>query len=160
MKIHYTAIMRLKLLFYIVLLSFLPISVYSQESGSCAENLKNAQSLFDKGQVVQVPSILQECMKSGFNREESLAAYRLLIQSYLFEDRLEQADSVMLEFLKKNPEYKISPTDHSSFVHLFNNFKSKTGSSDCISFWTQYAVSYIALPICQHPVNLLKVCIR
>ena len=89
------------------------------------KSLKTAQSLFDKGQVEHVPSMLQECMKSGFNREESLAAYKLLIQSYLFEDKLEMADSTMLAFLKKNPEYQISQTDHSSFVHLFNNFKVK-----------------------------------
>jgi hypothetical protein len=121
MKISIPSFMRLPIL-YFALPGLLSLPVYSQETGSCAESLKNAQSLFDKGQVVQVPSMLEECMKSGFNREESLAAYRLLIQSYLFEDKIEQADSTMLEFLKKNPEYKISPTDHSSFVHLYNNF--------------------------------------
>jgi hypothetical protein len=124
MKIQYPVLMRLHFL-YIVLLGFLPVIVYSQETGSCAEKLKNAQSLFDKGQVELVPSMLRECMKSGFNREESLAAYKLLIQSYLFEDKLELADSTMLAFLKKNPEYQVSQTDHSSFVHLFNNFKVK-----------------------------------
>jgi hypothetical protein len=116
--------MRLHLL-YIVLLVLLSVTGYSQEAGSCAEKLKTAQSLFDKGQVEQVPSMLQECMKTGFNREESLTAYKLLIQSYLFEEKLEMADSTMLTFLKKNPEYQLSPTDHSSFVHLYNNFKVK-----------------------------------
>jgi hypothetical protein len=62
-------------------------------------------------------------MKSGFNREESLAAYKVLIQSYLLEEKLEMADSTMLAFLKINPEYQISPTDHSSFVNLFNTFR-------------------------------------
>ncbi|TAL64694.1 MAG: hypothetical protein EPN88_10575, partial [Bacteroidetes bacterium] len=98
---------------------------YSQETGTCAEKLKTAQSLFEKGQVDQVAGMIKECMKSGFNREESLSAYKLLIQTYLFEDKLEKADSSMLDFLKKNPEYALSPTDHSSFVHLFNNFKVK-----------------------------------
>lgn len=107
------------------LMFVLPFRVYSQEAGSCAENLKNAQALFARGQVEQVPSMLSECMKSGFSREEYLDAYKLLIQSYLFEDKLEKADSAMLEFLKKNPEYELSPTDHSSFVHLFGNFVVK-----------------------------------
>lgn len=124
MKIQYPALMRWHL-FYIVFLVSFPFVAYSQEAGSCAENLKTAQALFEKGQVEQVPSILSECMKSGFNKEESLAAYRLLIQSYLFEDKLELADSTMLAFLKKNPEYQLSPTDHSSFVHLFNDFSVK-----------------------------------
>jgi hypothetical protein len=97
--------------------------LYSQETTTCAENLKNAQALFDKGQIAQVPDMLGECMRSGFKREEQIAAYKLLIQSLLFEDKLAQADSTMLTFLKKYPEYQLSPTDHSSFVNLFNSFK-------------------------------------
>jgi hypothetical protein len=103
----------------------LPLLMFSQEASTCAGNLKNAQSLFDKGQVEMVPGILRECMRSGFKREEQIAAYKLLIQSYLFEDKLEQADSTMLDFLKSYPEYQVSPTDHSSFVFLFNSFKVK-----------------------------------
>jgi outer membrane protein with beta-barrel domain len=98
---------------------------YSQETGSCAEKLKVAESLFTRGQVDQVPPMLTECMKSGFNREESLTAYKLLIQAYLFDDEQDLADSTMLAFLNKNSEYELSPTDHSSFVNLFNTFKVK-----------------------------------
>lgn len=122
MKIQNLILKRLYLLI-ICLLTTAPVYIYSQQTGSCAEKLKNAQTLFDKGQVELVSSILGECLRSGFNREESLAAYKLLIQSYLFEDKLESADSVMMAFLKKNPEYKVSPTDHSSFVYLFNKFR-------------------------------------
>ena len=104
---------------------FITASLYSQEAGTCAENLKNAQSLFSKGQVEQIPSLLKDCLKSGFKKEEELTAYKLLIQTYLLNDKLAQADSTMYEFLKKNPEYQLSPTDHSSFVYLFNNFKVK-----------------------------------
>jgi hypothetical protein len=110
---------------FAALISFVPLVVFAQESTTCAENLKTAQSLFDKGQVEQVPSMLRECMKSGFKREEELAAYKLLIQSFIFEDKIDQADSAMMAFLKKNPEYQLSPTDHSSFVYLFNTFNVK-----------------------------------
>jgi hypothetical protein len=111
--------------FILALLGSIPLISVAQEAESCAEKLKSAQALFEKGQVEKVPVLLQECMKSGFIREESLSAYKLLIQSYLFEDKLEQADSAMMAFLKKNPEYMVSPTDHSSFEHLFNNFRVK-----------------------------------
>jgi len=104
---------------------FITASLYSQEAGSCAEKLKTAQSLFSKGQIEQIPSLLKNCLKSGFKKEEELTAYKLLIQTYLLNDKIEQADSTMYEFLKKNPEYQLSPTDHSSFVYLFNNFKVK-----------------------------------
>ncbi|HBH84420.1 MAG TPA: hypothetical protein DDY34_11495 [Bacteroidales bacterium] len=112
-------------LFLILFAGFIPLAAFPQESGSCAEKLQTAQTLFDRGQVEQVADLLSECMKSGFNREESLAAYKLIIQTYLFEDRLSEADSAMLYFLNRNPEYQLSPTDHSSFVHLFNTFLVK-----------------------------------
>lgn len=116
--------MRIKILILLIPV-LLPLLSYSQESSSCAEKLKTAQTLFDKGQVELVPAMLEECMKSGFTREESLSAYKLLIQSFLFEEKIEKADSAMLAFLKKNPEYEISATDHSSFVNLFNSFNVK-----------------------------------
>ena len=110
---------------YIIIICFLPYICSAQETSSCAEKLKNAQTLFEKGQVEQVPSMLSQCLKSGFTRKESLLAYKLIIQAYLFEDKQETADSAMMAFLKTNPEYQISPTDHSSFVHLYSNFKVK-----------------------------------
>jgi hypothetical protein len=124
MKTIHPPLMRLSFLI-VAILVLSSMSVYSQEAGSCAEKLKNAQTLFQEGHVEMVPSMISECMKSGFNREESLAAYKVLIQSYLLEEKLEMADSTMLAFLKINPEYQISPTDHSSFVNLFNEFKVK-----------------------------------
>lgn len=124
MKIKTPALMKLYIILF-VFLGLIPLSGYSQEEGSCAEKLKTAQSLFDKGKVEQVPSMISGCLKSGFTREESLTAYKLIIQSYLFEEKQSLADSTMMEFLKKNPEYQLSPTDHSSFVRLFNTFMVK-----------------------------------
>lgn len=100
-------------------------TTFSQVTGSCAERLRNAQQLFEKGQTDQIPSLLISCLQSGFKKEEELAAYKLLIQTYLLNDKIEQADSAMMAFLKRNPEYKVSPTDHSSFIYLYNNFVVK-----------------------------------
>ena len=110
------------LLLLIVLLCAGHGTIRGQEKSTCAENLKSAQTSFSKGQVDVIPGLLSECLKSGFNREEALSAYKLLIQTLIFNDRLAEADSSMLSFLKSNPEYKLSPTDHSSFVYLYNNF--------------------------------------
>jgi hypothetical protein len=124
MRITYTFSYFIKSVLTALFVLF-PLTVLPQETSTCAGNLKNAQALFERGQVEQVPDMLHDCMKSGFTREEELAAYKLLIQSYLFEDELEKADSTMLAFLHKNPEYKLSPTDHSSFVFLYNKFRVK-----------------------------------
>lgn len=122
MKTRFRCLTRRQLIL-ILFIGFIPFAGYSQETGSCAEKLLTAQNLFERGQVEQVARLLAGCIKSGFNREESLAAYKLIIQTYMFEDRLTEADSAMLDFLKRNPEYRLSPTDHSSFVHLYNNFR-------------------------------------
>lgn len=113
---------------FILIMAFLAIPFYisAQEAGSCAEKLKSAQSFFEKGQIDQIPALLTGCLKSGFKKEEELAAYKLLIQTYLLNDKLEAADSAMLAFLKSNPEYQLSKTDHSSFVYLFNTFDVKS----------------------------------
>jgi hypothetical protein len=117
--------MLFRLLFASLLLIY-SAELISQETGTCAENLKNAQSFFEKGQVDSVALMLTECLKSGgFKKEEALTAYKLIIQTFLLNDEIEKADSAMFAFLKKYPEYILSPTDHSSFVYLFNGFKVK-----------------------------------
>jgi hypothetical protein len=93
------------------ILCALPQFLFSQEPSTCAQNLKDAQAQFDKGHVEMIPGILKECMRSGFKREEQLAAYRLLIQSFIFEDKLDLADSTMQAFLNRFPEYQVSPAN-------------------------------------------------
>jgi hypothetical protein len=124
MKTYYAPPVISRLLFT-VLLCFISAGLSAQETNTCAEKLKTAQTFFDKGQVEEIPSLLKDCLKSGFKKEEALTAYKLLIQTFLLSDKLVQADSAMLEFLRKNPEYVLSPTDHSSFVYLYNNFVVK-----------------------------------
>lgn len=104
---------------------FVSVPAISQEAGTCADKLKNAQLMYEKGQVEQIPSLLTGCLKTGFKKEEELAAFKLLIQAYLLDDKIDQADSAMLAFLKRNPEYQLSTTDHSSFAYLFNSFVSR-----------------------------------
>ncbi|MGD0582908.1 MAG: outer membrane beta-barrel protein [Bacteroidales bacterium] len=110
------------LICFIIMLCLNQALLKAQEAGTCAEKLKSAETFFTKGQVDSIPDLLSECLKSGFNREEALSAYKLMIQTLLLNDKLREADSSMLSFLKSNPEYKLSPTDHSSFVYLYNSF--------------------------------------
>ena len=132
-------ILRLSLwLLPIVMVILQPCVLYSQETDSCAVKLKIAQSNFTKGQVDQIPELLTGCLRSGFKKEDALSAFKLLIQTYLLDDKVDQADSAMLAFLKEYPEYKISPTDHSSFVYLFNKFEVKPVMMVSIRAGTSY----------------------
>ena len=91
----------------------------------CAVKLRNAENQFNAGLVEDVPALLEECLASGFTDAEELSAYKLIIRSYLFDDKSDMAEEAMMEFLKKYPEYEISPTDHSDFVYLFNKYSVK-----------------------------------
>jgi hypothetical protein len=114
----------LRLFFAIVFILYFS-DMFPQETGTCAEKLKIAQSLFEKGQIEAIPLLLKDCLKSGFKKEEEIIAYKLLIQTCLLNDKIGLADSTMNEFLIQNPEYQLSPTDHSSFGYLFNKFEVK-----------------------------------
>lgn len=91
----------------------------------CAVKLRDAENLFNAGLVEQVPELLAECLESGFTKAEEHSAYQLIIRSYLYEDKISMAEETMLRFLKKNPEYELSPTDNADFVYLFNKYEVK-----------------------------------
>lgn len=146
MKTFFQYLLRIYLLFIFLSGFSAAVSAQDPEAGSCAEKLQTAQNFFDRGQVEQVAGLLKECLKSGFTSEESLAAYKLIIQTYLFEDKPEKADSAMLDFLKRNPEYQLSETDHSSFVHLFNDFQVKPQVQISFHFGTNLPFTTFIIP--------------
>jgi hypothetical protein len=94
----------------------------SQQS-NCSERLKQARELFESGQIEQIPSLLDSCIKVGFSKDEKIQAYRLLIQAYLFDSNIEMADSIMMKLLNQYPDYSIESTDPAEFIELFNTFK-------------------------------------
>lgn len=109
---------------YILLFTVL-LGGYNIKAQDCALNLRNAEALFESGQVEEVPPLLQSCLESGFTDAEEISAYKLIIRSYLFDDKRDKAEQMMLQFLKKNPEYEISPADNEDFIYLFNKFRVK-----------------------------------
>ena len=127
-----------KTLATVIIIIFVSVAAYSQDMSNCAEKLQMASTFFDRGQVENVAGLLNDCLKSGFNREESITAYKLIIQTYLFENQLEKADSAMLEFLNKNPEYQLSAVDHSSFANLYRSFNVKTALQLSVRVGTSY----------------------
>ncbi len=108
-----------------LLLLLVSVSIYSLNAQDCSVNLRNAESLFNSGRVEEVPVLLESCLKSGFTSAEELSAYKLIIRSYLFDDKADLAEEMMLEFLRKYPEYEVSQTDNSDFIYLLNKFRVK-----------------------------------
>ncbi|MEX0981202.1 MAG: hypothetical protein WD577_09405 [Bacteroidales bacterium] len=95
-----------------------------QAQNTCTEQLRIAQRSFDDGQLDGIPTMLSDCMKSGFTNEEKANAYKLLIQTYLFSEKIQEADEVMMQFLSEFPSYSIAVNDPKEFISLYNTYRT------------------------------------
>ncbi|NOY37432.1 MAG: PorT family protein [Chlorobi bacterium] len=111
---------RLIRLFLILLILGTSTSLFSQD---CVLKLREAQRLYEQGQVEKIPEILASCINKGFTREDKLTAYKLLIQAYQFDDNMAKAEEILLDFLGLFPEYQTTPADPPEFVQLLNTFE-------------------------------------
>ena len=109
-------------------IALLPVVSCAQES-SCAVKLRQAQEQYNAGQIESVPGLLHTCLINGFTPEEKVQAFKLLINSYIFDDNLSRAEYYMLEFLKTYPEYTVVDTDPYEFVSLLNQFGNRPRGS-------------------------------
>lgn len=91
----------------------------------CSNQLRLAQRLFDDGLLEEIPQLLQSCLITGFTKEEKIAAYKMIVQVYLFTNAMEQADEEMLRFLREFPNYRVSPGDPSEFVNLHSTYRTE-----------------------------------
>ena len=111
-----------KVFLLIILLSGF-LQVHSQNT--CTDQLRAAQTKFDEGSLDEIPQLIEACMKEGFTDEEKTNAYKLLIQTYLFNEQPEKADEVMLQFLREFPSYALAVNDPKEFVNLYGTYRTK-----------------------------------
>jgi hypothetical protein len=117
---RFLTIIRVFILF-ILLFQVAAAALLAQD---CALKLQEARTMFDRGRVELVPDLISPCVESGgFSREDELTAYKLLIQALLLDEKPALAEETMVEFLKKNPEYKSSAADFSGFVYLLGKYQ-------------------------------------
>jgi hypothetical protein len=113
-----------KRVFIILILFIITFSSVLKAQEDCSFTLSKAQKLFDAGTIEQIPQMLQPCIDNGFSDDDKLQAYKLIILSYLFDNNIKEAEKAMLNFLNKNPEYEILPTDQAEFIQLFNTYNT------------------------------------
>ena len=106
----------------VFVITVLNISFSQQQD--CVFKLQEAEKLYSQGLIEEIPQLLNPCIESGLSQEDKLQAYKLVILSYLFNDEQVDAEDAMLSFLKRYPEYEISPTDPTEFVYLFESFSN------------------------------------
>ena len=110
----------------LLLLAFILLGIFGVSAQStCTDQLRVAQRRFDDGLLDEIPQLLADCMKNGFTDEEKTTAYKLLIQTYLYNEQPEKADEVMLKFLREFPDYVIAPNDPKEFVNLHQTYRTE-----------------------------------
>lgn len=103
----------------------LSINVVGQAQ-ECERTLRQAESSYDNGQLREVPEILSDCLKGGFNKTQREQSYKLLVLTYLFLDDIDKAEDFLLKLLKSNPQFEVSPLDPPEFIYLYNGFRTKS----------------------------------
>ena len=93
----------------------------AQDLVDCTYLLEDAREAYDAGMVELVPELLLECIESeGLTGESRKEAYKLVINSYLFDYLPGEADSLMDGFVGEFPEYRAENSDPQEFVFLLD----------------------------------------
>ena len=105
----------------IFLLLCLGIQKMAAQEVDCSLMLGDAKEAYNAGMVELVPDFLMDCIKSGgLTGEARIEAYKLVINSYLFDYMTEDADSLMDDFVSEFPFYRAQNSDPQEFVYLLD----------------------------------------
>ncbi|MBL7853833.1 MAG: PorT family protein [Cyclobacteriaceae bacterium] len=93
----------------------------------CAQKLRLARATYEQGRLHEIPNQLEQCLASGFTKEEKqlkVEAYKILCLSYIYLEEPEKADQAMLNLKKADPYFEPNPQiDPAEFIALFNTFR-------------------------------------
>jgi len=94
----------------------------AQEQVDCKYVIEDAREAYEAGMVELVPDLLNDCIKNkGLTGELLKEAYKLVINSYLFDFKLEEADTLMYDFVHEFPDYMAENSDPQEFVSLLDS---------------------------------------
>ncbi|WBM75594.1 outer membrane beta-barrel protein [Saprospira grandis] len=125
--------MKLKLLWAAVALALSPqvLSAQSLDEDLCNDHLDEAKRAYEEGQLEEVGDLIRDCLanKKAFpvkaKREEG---YKLLTESYLFRNDLDDATRSFEELLKINPLYEadsLNPNNSYDLIYLSRTYRHK-----------------------------------
>lgn len=113
-------------LFMMMALALLVLVMVPAQAQECERVLKKAESDYNNGKLREIPGILSDCLKGGFNKSQRETSYKLLVLTYLFLDDMDKAEEFLLKLLKSNPQFEVSPLDPPEFIYLYNGFRTKS----------------------------------
>jgi len=109
----------------IIFLSLLTLSgqVFGQAS-SCTQTLRLVQSTYEQGRLHELEGLMAGCLRSGFDTQQKVQAYRYLTLSYIYLEEPEKADEAMLELLNADHFFKPNDAvDPAEFIALYRKFR-------------------------------------
>ena len=111
----------LKRILFFLVLSMGFQNLAAQDLIDCTNMLADAREAYTAGMVELVPEFLLECIQSnGMSGENRIEAYKLVINSYLFDYLPAEADSLMDSFVREFPDYRAGNSDPQEFVYLLD----------------------------------------
>lgn len=98
-----------------------------QKTTTCAQTLRLARSIYENGRLHELPDLMKGCIAgTEWTTQERVDAYKLLTLSYIYLEEPEQADEMMLNILKTDPEFKPNDNiDPAEFVALYHTFRTE-----------------------------------
>ncbi|MBX2975549.1 MAG: TonB-dependent receptor [Ignavibacteriaceae bacterium] len=115
----------MKLSFWgILFTSIIFLSPNSFSQSNCDDvTLSDARKRYEIGDFESVISMLDNCLKSGFNSKQSVQAYRLITMTYLAIDSLNDAQTYASRLIKLDPNFEPTLFDPPKFARLISEVK-------------------------------------
>ncbi len=107
------------LLFFLLSIAYQTLT--AQDAAGCTYLLEDAKEAYAAGMVELIPDLLLPCLgPEGLSGSPRREAYKLVINSYLFDHIPQEADNLMSRFVDEYPDYRAGNTDPAEFVLLLN----------------------------------------
>ena len=111
-------------LIYFCLLVFFTTSFQIKAQDACLKALESAESFYSNGKPENVPDLLATCLEKGFDKEQKIRAFELIILSNLYLDNDFMAAEYMLQLLKFEKEFELTGREPMEFKKLYNSFRT------------------------------------
>ena len=110
-----------KRILIVLMLGLVLQSLSAQNLVDCTYLLEDAKEAYNAGMVELVPELLLECIETnGLTGESKMEAYKLVINSYLFDYQPALADSLMDDFVMEFPGYRAQSSDPQEFSYMLD----------------------------------------
>ena len=113
---------------YIVGFILLSLTTFSSQvfgqASTCTQTLRLVQSTYEQGRLHELETLMGGCLKSGFDNQQKVQAYRYLTLAYIYLEEPEKADAAMLDLLNSDHFFKPNDAvDPAEFIALYRKFR-------------------------------------